>query len=200
MKELLKELVCGRSPLLSGLIALLVIGGIALGCTCGDMERFNLGSNTGGGSEEASDAGDKKEEKTPEKKADASKGEIPGDEELDEMIKDTLLDFDRALKQEDFSDFYDGISEEWQKQTSPRQLKTLFQSFIDGNADLSGVRNLEPKITDGPAVRESLGFDMLEVNGSFDTSPRETTFELKYIANGDEWKLSGIKVVTGLRP
>ncbi|QQS42121.1 MAG: hypothetical protein IPM63_04025 [Acidobacteriota bacterium] len=199
MTGFLRELIYGRTPILNGLVAIFVISAIVLGCTCNDKDGFQWGSNTTSSSNDTTDDKTDSDDKTPAKKADASKKEIPEDEELEAMIKDTLLDFDRALKSEDFSSFYDNISEEWQKQTSPRQLKRLFQSFIDGKADLSSVRNLEPDITDGPAIRESVGFDMLEVKGSFDTSPRTTTFELKYIANGEDWKLSAISVVTGLQ-
>ncbi|HUF03063.1 MAG TPA: hypothetical protein VMM38_02700 [Aridibacter sp.] len=200
MTGILKELIYGRNPFLSGFVAILVVSAIALGCTCNETDGFQWGSNTTSSSNDTSGDTTATEEKTPAKKADASKKEIPEDEELEAIIKDTLLDFDRALKSEDFSDFYNNISEEWQKQTTPRQLKRLFQSFIDVNADLSSVQNMEPEITDGPAIRESVGFDMLEVKGSFDTSPRPTTFELKYIANGEDWKLSAISVVTGLKP
>lgn len=199
MTGILKELIYGRNPIISGFVAILVVSAIALGCTCNDDNGFQWGTNSTSSSNDTSDDKTDTEDKTPAKKADASKKEIPEDEELEAMIKDTLLDFDRALKSEDFSNFYDNISEEWQKQTSPRQLKRLFQSFIDGKADLSSIRSMEPEITDGPAIRESVGFEMLEVKGSFDTSPRTTTFELKYIANGEDWKLSAISVVTGLQ-
>ncbi|REJ78645.1 MAG: hypothetical protein DWQ47_04125 [Acidobacteria bacterium] len=197
MIELVKKLMNSRSPLLNGILALFVISGIVLGCTCNDKEGFQWGSNSGSESTDTSADEDGPDSDTKEK-ADASEKEIPGDEEMEEMIKNTLLDFDRAIKSEDFEDFHDNISEEWQKQTTPRQLKRLFQKFIDGKADVGKVRSLEPDISEGPEIKDFQGFDSLQVKGKFDTSPRETTFDLKYIANGKEWKLAAIEVYTGV--
>jgi len=198
MKRTLKDLFFGKSPILSALIALLVVGSIVLGCTCNDKDGFawDLSNSS---SDSSSDDTDGKTDEKPAKKADASKGEIPEEAEMEEIVKATLLDFDKALKNEDFSNFYDNISEPWQKETSPRQLKRLFQKFIDGGADLSSIRGMDADFTKRPAVREQLGYEMLEVEGRFDTSPRPTTFELKYIAEGEDWKLSAISVVTGLK-
>jgi hypothetical protein len=60
------------------------------------------------------------------------------------------------------------------------------------------VKNLTPEYTKTPAIRESSGLELLEVDGSFPTSPNPTSFELKYIAEGKEWKLAGIFVRTTL--
>jgi hypothetical protein len=199
MKKTIRGIFFGKSPLLSGLIAIAVIGAIVLGCTCNEKDGFKWRSeNTSSDSNRAADDGDSKDTGKPAKKSDASKGEIPEGAELEGMVKDTLMDFDNALKTEDFSDFYDGISDTWQKQTSPRQLKKLFQSFIDGKADVSGIKDLTPEYSKTPAIRESSGLEMLEVDGEFPTNPNPTSFELKYIAEGKEWKLGGIFVRTTL--
>ncbi len=199
MKKTIKRLFFGTSPLLSALIALAVIGSIVLGCNCNQKDGFTWkNSDTSSNSDQGTDDGDKADTEKAVKKSDASKGEIPEDEELEAMVKATLLDFNKALKTEDFSDFYDGISETWQKQTSPRQLKKLFESFIDGKADVSGVEDLKPEYSKTPAIRESSGLEMLEVDGKFPTTPNDTSFELKYIAEGTEWKLGGIFVRTTL--
>jgi hypothetical protein len=128
MTKTIKGILFGKNPLLSGLIALLVVGSIVLGCTCNEKDGFKWKSdNTSSDSNSAGGDGDAKDTDKPITKSDASKGEIPEGAELESMVKDTMLAFDNALKTEDFSDFYDGISDTWQKQTSARQLKKLFQ-------------------------------------------------------------------------
>ena len=52
------------------------------------------------------------------------------------------------------------------------------------------------EFTKGPETTRSLGMKTLEVDGKYPTSPITTTFELKYIAEGKDWKLAGIQVVT----
>ena len=181
--------------MLGALIATLVIGAIALGCTCNE-DGFNWNSSSSDTESASNEDSSAKKDSAP--KADASKGEIPEGDELEEMVKNTLLDFDKGLKDEDFGTFYDNISEEWQKQTSPRQLKKQFQNFIDGDADISSIKGLEMKLDGRPKIEDVSGYEMLVVTGSFDTSPRTTSFDVKYIAEGKEWKLSAIKVETSL--
>ncbi len=200
MKTIVKKLLFGKSPLANSFIALVVVASVVLGCTCNDKDGFSW-KDLGGSNTERTDTdtdGTDVPEKTPARKADASKGEIPDDAEMEDIVKKTLLDFNNALQTEDFGDFYDSISKPWQKETSPRQLKRLFQKFIDGGADMSGISDLDVDFSSKPRIREQLGYEMLEVEGKFDTSPRETTFELKYLAEDEDWKLASISVVTGL--
>lgn len=197
MRRLFNEIVFGRNPLLSALVALTVVSAVALGCTCNDKEGFQWNSSSSN-SESASD--DRTDgESTKSEKADASKGEIPEGDELEEMVKKTLLDFDQGLKNEDFGDFYDNIAEEWQKQTSPRNLKRQFQNFIDGKADISSIQNMDMELDGKPKIEDVSGYEMLVVKGSFETQPRTTTFDVKYLAEGKDWKLSAISVETGLK-
>jgi hypothetical protein len=197
MKKVINEILYGKNSMLSGMLALGVICAIGLGCFC-NKDKFGDLTNTGNSSTPAPTASASPSPSATKeyKKADASKNEVPSDDEMQDMVKKTLLDFDDSLQKEDFTDFHESISKFWQKQTSPDKLKTSFQGFIDGNADLSPIRPMTAKFTKGPETTRSLGMKTLEVNGEYPTSPITTTFELKYIAEGKEWKLAGIQVVT----
>ncbi|MGH7782937.1 MAG: hypothetical protein ACREO5_03725, partial [Candidatus Binatia bacterium] len=129
-------------------------------------------------------------------KSDASKGEVPGDDELQAMTKETLLDFNSAVQKGDFTDFYSHISKEWQKQTSPDSMKTTFQGFIDKSIDITNIGKLEAEYSPSPTVGREVGFKTLMLQGKYSTSPQLTKFELNYIANGKDWKLSKIVVDT----
>jgi hypothetical protein len=199
MRKLLREIFIGKSTFSNGILALAIIGLIALGCTC-NGKKFDFGtkSDTDSSKEKTKEEGNPFE--TPDvgdfEKADASKGEIPSNAELQTIIKEDMLRFDKALKDKDFEDFYNNASKIWQENTSPRKLKKEFQNFIDGKADLSSVKNLEADFSPSPKIDDSKKVDVLEVKGTYDTPPNKSSFDLKYIPEGKEWKLIGFYVKT----
>ena len=201
MKNTLRDIFFGKGTFTSGLIALTILGLIVLGCTCNGKKFGEIDTNSS--ENKTKDEGNPFE--TPEKtkevkfeKADASKSEVPSDAELNKMVKEDILAFDQALEDKEFSDFYKRISKFWQDQTSPRKLQKGFQSFIDGNADLSAVKDLEANFDSRPSVEQKRrgGLKIMEVKGTFDTKPNESTFEIKYIPEGKDWKMMGFFVRT----
>lgn len=127
-------------------------------------------------------------------KADASRGEIPEGDELQEMAQITLMQFNDAVQADDFTDFFQTISRLWQRQSSPAKLKDTFQLFIDRKIDIGAVRTMEADFTSKPRVDDSKGFKELIIEGVYDTSPNPTRFTLKYTPEGKNWKLTGIMV------
>jgi hypothetical protein len=198
MKKLLNEILFGKNSMLGGIIALAVISAISLGCFCNKDKFGNLANST-----TPSATATPSPSPSPTKsitKSDPSKNQVPGDDEMQEIVKKTLLDFNDSLQSEDFTSFYNSISKYWQKQTSPEKLKASFQRFIDKNADLSPIRSMTAKFTRGPEITKSLGMKTLEVEGEYPTTPITSTFDLKYIVEGKEWKLVGINVRTRIDP
>jgi len=127
-------------------------------------------------------------------RADASRGEIPEGDELQEMVQKTLVEFNDAIQADDFTDFFQTISKLWQRQSSPAKLKDTFQLFIDRKIDIGAVRTMEADFTSNPRVDDNKGFKELILEGRYDTSPNPTKFELKYTPEGKNWKLTGISV------
>lgn len=197
MKKLVSEILFGRNSMVSGTIALLIISAIGLGCFC---NKDKIGSLTNSGSTSPTPASSPSPSATKSyTKADASKAEIPSEDELQDMVKRTLLDFNAALQKEDFTDFHSTISKVWQKQTTPEKMKSNFQSFIDGEADLSSISSMKANFTSPAEITKSTGVKTLETKGDYPTSPNPSTFELKYIAEGKEWKLIGLNVRTTVK-
>lgn len=130
------------------------------------------------------------------RKADASKGEIPSEDELQDLVKTTILDFDEAVQSADFTTFYSKISKLWQRQTSPAKLEDSFSVFIEGKNNFSGISSKEADFSSNPRVDDSKGFKELVLEGSYDTSPLPTKFTLKYTPEGKNWKLTGIVIDT----
>jgi len=194
MKKIFNEIIFGKSSLKGGLLALTIVGLIVLGCTCNTKEGFKFGG--------------KKDTKTTDKnsvdpktvkKSDASKGELPSDSESRAIAKATLLSFNNALQTNNFKNFYGEISNLFKKSTSPRRLRRQFKSFIDGRADLSSIRSMNATFTMGPRIDTTKRLPVLEMNGEYATTPIKSTFQLKYIPEGSEWKLFSIRVFTGIR-
>ncbi len=194
MKRRLSGIFIGKGNFSNGLIAMIVLGLIVLGCTCNNG-KFDFGKKKNTNSSQPVEDDSPKKDGEYEK-VDASKGEIPSDAELQDMVRADMLAFDKALKEKSFSDFYKRISKFWQSQTTPGKLKRGFKGLIDGKADLSGVENLDADFSPTPSIDNTKNVKVLEVEGSYPTKKRDSTFELKYIPEGDEWKLIGFFVKT----
>jgi hypothetical protein len=198
MKNKSRNFSLGRDNQLNGLIAFGIVMLVALGCTCGrDFGLGNIGTETNTANTVANTSDTTIPVTKPTyKKADASKGEMPSDAELQEIAKTTLLDFNEAVQQEDFTTFYSHICKPWQKQTTPDGLKTTFQGFIDKNISIVSIAALDAEFSPEPEIGRELGYRTLKLAGKYPTSPNVTKFELNYIPEGKDWKLSKIVVDT----
>lgn len=163
----------------------------------GEMKLSGVVYTKKGGS--TSDKKDRNEDKNDDdrgKKIDSSSGEVPSDSDLQSLTKTTLLDFNDAIQKGDFDDFHAKISETWQKEISPERFNQAFKSFIENNVDISEIESMEADFSPKPRITKSRGDDLLKLDGSYDTSPEPTKFELEYIPEDGEWKLTRIRIRT----
>jgi hypothetical protein len=138
----------------------------------------------------------------------------PDETAAKEMAKDTLLLFDEAVGQKSFADFFVHCSLTWQEQLvtgapqpgrpmtmlkplSPAEsavgiarLDRAFRVFIEKQARISEIKNVEPKLD--PVLVGTEG--LLVLSGEYATQPYATVFQLKYIYELPKWKLFGIDV------
>jgi hypothetical protein len=194
MKNLINKMIFGKNANLSLLAVLGILIFIVLGCKGLGRKEANVISTNSSPSATSTPAAS-----TPKPsfvKADASKAEMPSDDELQEIVKTTLLDFDSAVDDADFTDFYDNISRAWKKQTSPSELKTSFQGFIDKKISISKIKSMDAVFSPEPVIEKELGYKTLKLEGRYKTSPNSTKFLLHYIPDGKDWKLSRIEVDT----
>lgn len=160
-----------------------------------DNSEMDTDANTTGMSEsEGVDVNEAVAEETPAVTKNNKLG-MPSNEELQKMAKKTMMDFNDAVQKKDFSDFYNTISAEWQAITSPAQLKEGYKVFIDKNTTLNVV-SIDATITSTPVINQDSGFDMLILNGRYETTPRPAKFTFKWLQNGMEWKLGFVSVDT----
>ena len=125
-----------------------------------------------------------------------SSGDVPSDEKLQSLVKKTLMDFNEAIQNDDFSDFHDTLSEPFQKQVSAEKMSGVFHEFVEKKMDFSTAKNLKATFNPAPDVSNQGSYKVLHTKGYFPTSPRKTNFEFKYIDEDGEWKLSSIDINT----
>lgn len=197
MKKIIQKICLGNESKINILLVLGVFIAVGLGCSSLKEKDDVVDVKTPEVSNKTSEPIQKPSTPKPiTKKADASKGEIPPEAELQEMTKTTLLDFNDAVQSGDFTTFYGNISKLWQRQTSPAKLEDTFKVFIDGNNNFSSIRSKEAEFSSNPRVDDSKGFKELVLEGKYDTSPLPTKFTLKYTPESKNWKLTGIIVDT----
>ena len=197
MKHTIVAILFGKDTKFSGIIAFSVVAMIALGCTCGkNFDLANLGKTDNSSSTASNTPADSNASRPTSTKADASTGNVPTEDQLQEIVKTTVMDFNAAIQSADFTDFHRTISKPFQKQVTPERFKQVFQVFIDADIDFREIRTLDADFTSTPAVESSLGVKTLKLKGFYPTSPRNTRFDLKYIPEGQDWKLIAIEINT----
>lgn len=118
---------------------------------------------------------------------------LPDDATARQLVDDSMMRLAQAINTADFGDFYNHISQLWQSQTEPDTLQTYFHEFIDQGIDLTTIANLEPVLSDPPAIDDD---GVLHLKGYYTTQPTMTYFDLKYIYEHPDWKLIGVNVKT----
>jgi hypothetical protein len=193
MKNLATSLFLGKDARSSGLIALLIIGLIALGCTCnkefgdlGKKEDTNKASNTKSTTTETDD--------------DTDTAGIPSESRLQSMVKETTADFARAIDANDFSEIYSKASSDFQSTYSEEEMKNVFKTFVEKKRlilpSLNKVDDSTADFSPAPRIRQEQGLDILVLSGKFPTKPLNVKFDYEYVRRDGEWKL--LKLVVNM--
>ena len=116
---------------------------------------------------------------------------VPSDAELEKLVRESLLGFNKAVQANDFTGFHKEISKLWQDQITPAKLGEIFKTFVEQKIDLAFI-------TESKAVfpkRATIDGDgVLIAEGNYPTTPNKVDFRLKYIQEKNAWKLIGVKV------
>jgi hypothetical protein len=113
------------------------------------------------------------------------------------LLTETILDFDKAIQAEDFSDFPRfRCSRTFRQQYTSDDLISIFSQFIQQKEAIGMV--LEQVAEVPPSFShefvKSGGNDVLKIKGSFNTTPNKTYFDNEYLLEDGEWKLIKIKI------
>lgn len=122
---------------------------------------------------------------------DLTKKEKPANEELQRLVRKTILDLNDAIQEEKFEGFYRTLSRRYKARTSTDKLKINTREFVETGANFSSVENTDANFSADTKVYLETGRSMLKIKGDFDTKPR-TIFDFIYIRENNEWKLNEI--------
>jgi len=127
-----------------------------------------------------------------------SDGDLPSDSEVESLVKETLKDFTDGVEEEDFTNFHENSSKDFQVSLTPSQIKTSFGSFIAQKDKvlpiLNSVGASSVKFSSPPKIRTEKDYKILTANGEFPTSPNTTKFETEYELEKGDWKILKFKV------
>ena len=183
MKKLINDILFGTNARSSGLIAVAVVGLIALGCTCGkDFNLSNLSSNSNSG-------------RNTEISTNTSTGsdDLPSESEVESLVKDTTALFAEAVDSGDFSEIYAASSTDFQNTYTVDEMTTAFKSYTDKKSVVVPILNktaaADADFTSPPSIRKEKGLDILVATGKFPTKPYNVRFDYEYVKRGGDWKL-----------
>lgn len=119
----------------------------------------------------------------------ASTVEIPPDAELQRLASESVGLLAEAINRNDFGGFRAHVSRLWQSQVTEEQLREAFKEFMEKRIDLTPLKNETPVFSQKPALDEN---GALNLQGYYATSPDQVRFELSFIYEHPQWKLSSI--------
>jgi opacity protein-like surface antigen len=121
--------------------------------------------------------------------------DVPDEDEIKSLSDKMLLDWNKAMRKDDFSAFYkNDCAKVWQQQTTAEELKKTFSKQF-GGFDFSGtIKEMEPNFEPEPAIAKVRGFDILTVQGYYDTKPNRFSFKLQLVQEDEAWKLVAIDI------
>jgi len=126
--------------------------------------------------------------------------DMPSSTELNDMVKTTILDFNSAIQQEDFTDFRNNVSKDFKNQFTADKMKQAFDQFVKNKDEagpiFSSVSTKTPNYSPAPNITKEKGHKLLNLKGTYDTSDT-TKFDLQYVLEDGDWKLLKIRVEVG---
>ena len=116
---------------------------------------------------------------------------VPADAVLQGLAHDTLVLFEQAVRDNDFTDYHGAMSREYTSFTTLTIFSAAWKKFIEAEYDLSEIGNVTPVITKTSTFRKpsSQRTQIIEFEGSFSIEPKPVIFKLRYVDEDGDWKL-----------
>ena len=122
---------------------------------------------------------------------DAAAPGIPAEGELAAMANRSVLQLARAVKTDDFSEFYGSIARLWRIQTTTEALRDAFKPLADRKNELTAIEGMAPEFTDKAVIDDC---DQLVLAGRYRITPVAAVFKLKFAFEEGQWRLRRISV------
>ena len=117
----------------------------------------------------------------------------PSEEDQIALVEESLTVFGESINAADFTPFIEHISKAWRDGgVTAEQLNEAFADFIDSNVDIPlMLDSLTPAFDSEPTVADN---GILTIAGQYPSTPSKLHFEIKYIKEGNTWKVVGTAV------
>jgi hypothetical protein len=115
---------------------------------------------------------------------------MPSEAKLQQMVHDSLMAFNKAVSDKSFAAFHKVCASQFREQVSVEQMDQAFKKFMDNQVDISSIDKATPAFDAAPEI-DSDG--VLIAKGGYPVEPK-VLFELKYVYDGDAWKILAINV------
>ncbi len=188
MKKLVSNILFGKDARVSGLIALTIVGLIALGCSCGkDFNFSDLASNSNANSNSRNSNVASNDDD------DKSSDEVPSESVVESLVKETTSEFSEAVDSEDFNQIHSNASSDFQSTYTVDEMTAAFKSYIEKKKIvvpiLKKVAASDAEFSKPPSIRTEKGLNILVANGKFPTKPYNVRFDYEYVLRDGDWKL-----------
>ncbi len=117
--------------------------------------------------------------------------QMPSQNVLISLTKESTQVFAQAVNAKDMSNFYSYISGFWQKDTSSEALDNAFDAFYRAGIDFTVLKSITPILNEKTKL---LTDGRLLVEGHYPTSPSVVYFNYSYINENNNWKLIGYNI------
>jgi hypothetical protein len=124
----------------------------------------------------------------------STRGTPLSQDQMRQLAKDTLIEFNKAVQQKDFSALHATVATPFAAQFSPQQMRQAFTSFTDRKTNLAAIKNTSAILQPGPSIDER---GVLNLSGFFPVQPLPVYFKNKYVWQDGKWKLLAIDVQLG---
>ena len=117
---------------------------------------------------------------------------IPSMQGLEDLVTDTILDFNQAAESGDLTTFYEETSTALKINVSQIQIELAYERFVNEPIDLSIVSDMDPVFDGLPMIdRDRRGGDVFVISGYFPMEPSPLPFVLRYHSSSVDknWKL-----------
>lgn len=117
---------------------------------------------------------------------------IPSIQGLENLVRDTVLEFNQAAKSGDLTEFYEETSTALKIQVAQVQIELAYERFINEPIDLSVIASMDPVFDTLPMIdRDRRAGDVFVISGYFPMEPAPLPFVLRYHSSSVDkrWRL-----------
>ena len=121
---------------------------------------------------------------------------VPSDEDLRLLVTNTFREFDGGIQANSLTTLWDSFSELAKSQVTPNEVEEAFKLFYseEFSGAMSKVEGVAPVFDQPPAIDDQA---TLVLSGYYPTTPLTVWFNLGYVYEHPQWKLSAINVNIG---